>query len=300
MIDDPEAPSVWVIRPGALGDTILTLPLLETIRKTHATARTTFVGTAAYRCLLPAGTEFRAFESPRMLWLMAESEAEPDRPNERIDVAYVLLNNADPVAANLWSAGCTDIRVSSTRPPAGTHIVRHFHESLGLPVPERKPAFTHLIQEAEQNLIWMHPGSGGPAKCVPARVFYELADHVSRVTGLPIVVTQGEADSFLSEDPDWTRLLALPNTQLLTGKSIPDICRRLSSATLYVGNDSGISHLASGLGIPSIVLFRSTDPAQWAPWASEIQVHIVDARNSPDINVIEIGTELISSLIGGA
>jgi ADP-heptose:LPS heptosyltransferase len=300
MIDDPVAPSVWVIRPGALGDTILTLPLLETIRKAHASARIVFVGTATYGCLLPAGTEFRAFESPQMLWLMREPGGPDQRSPEHIDTAYVLLNNADPVSANLWSAGCTDTHVSATRPPAATHIVRHFHESLGLSVPERKPALTHLIQKAEQDLIWMHPGSGGASKCAPVSVFYDLADHVSRVTGLPIVVTQGKADSFLSDDPDWPRLLAVPNTQLLTGKSIPDICCGLSAASLYVGNDSGISHLAAGLGIPSIVLFRSTDPAQWAPWAPEDQVRIVDVRSSSDINVVRTVTELISTLIGRA
>jgi ADP-heptose:LPS heptosyltransferase len=48
--------------------------------------------------------------------------------------------------------------------------------------------------------------------------------------------------------------------------------------SLYLGNESGICHLAAGLGVPSIVLFVSTDPAQWAPWAPEEQVVPIDLR----------------------
>jgi ADP-heptose:LPS heptosyltransferase len=65
-----------------------------------------------------------------------------------------------------------------------------------------------------------------------------------------------------------------------------EICEKLGSARLFIGNDSGVSHLAAGLGIPSAVMFMATDPAQWMPWARPENLHVMDLRDeipAPDL-----------------
>ena len=57
------------------------------------------------------------------------------------------------------------------------------------------------------------------------------------------------------------------------------ICERMRHARFYVGNDSGISHLAALIGVFSILFFMRTDPLQWAPWAPLDQRIIVDYRD---------------------
>ena len=60
---------------------------------------------------------------------------------------------------------------------------------------------------------------------------------------------------------------------------------------LFLGNDSGISHLAANLGVPSVVFFTITDPAQWAPWVPPDQIRIVDLRGQ-NLSEMDISKEL--------
>jgi ADP-heptose:LPS heptosyltransferase len=46
----------------------------------------------------------------------------------------------------------------------------------------------------------------------------------------------------------------------------------MSRATVFIGNDSGPAHMAAAFGIPSIVLFSTTNPAIWGPWRTEQEV----------------------------
>ena len=62
-----------------------------------------------------------------------------------------------------------------------------------------------------------------------------------------------------------------PQEHLPEALRIPDLydlARWLRAARVFVGNDSGISHLAAAVGTPTITLFRATRPQVWAPPAS--------------------------------
>jgi ADP-heptose:LPS heptosyltransferase len=107
-----------------------------------------------------------------------------------------------------------------------------------------------------------------------------LAQTLRDNLGWDMAVTASEEDAFLRDHPDWTRLIAGPRTQLLENRPFEELCETLGAARLFVGNDSGIGHLAANLGIPSAVLFVSTDPVQWAPWVPEDRLRVIDLRNS--------------------
>jgi heptosyltransferase III len=94
--------------------------------------------------------------------------------------------------------------------------------------------------------IAVHPFSGSPKKNWPPGKFQELAGSLP----LPVEFTAG------------------PEEELAGAVRFDDLgslAKWLAGARVYVGNDSGISHLAAAVGVPVVVIFRSTDPNLWAP-----------------------------------
>ncbi|MEJ2717762.1 MAG: glycosyltransferase family 9 protein [Deltaproteobacteria bacterium] len=270
--------SILIVRPGALGDTILTFPLLASIRKQYPHARITLVGNRSCRSLAPPGIDVEGIDDQKWLWLFSSSPPDPSSSATVYSRAYVILNRPDMVVANLVRTGTESVRHASSRPGRGKHVVEHLHEAFGLPVPPRKPALLHLVPPRAQDLIWVHPGSGGRRKCVPLDFITSFSERLSSRTGWPLAVTAGEEDAFLKVQPAWKRLTGERGAILFENRPIEEICRELGGAQLFVGNDSGISHLAAGLGIPSTLFFISTDPVQWAPWVPGAQLSVFDVR----------------------
>lgn len=275
MTSSTLAPRFLVVRPGALGDTILTVPLLRSIRDRYQWTLT-LLGTRSYGLLMPSGVDFRAIDHPDWLWLFsdASSPLPPDVP--WFHRAYIVLMHPERIVANLCRAGTRRCLTAPSMPPPGIHVVEHLHRGLGLEPPALEPALIHLRPKERRNVIWAHPGSGGPHKCVPLAFMAQMVTHLRERLGWDVVITAGEEDAFLKGHPEWTALVGGPRTHLLDSRSLLDLCKDLGGARLFVGNDSGISHLAAGLGIPSAVLFVATDPAQWAPWAPSEQLLIGD------------------------
>ena len=275
MTSSTLAPRFLVVRPGALGDTILTVPLLRSIRDRYQWTLT-LLGTRSYGLLMPSGVDFRAIDHPDWLWLFsdASSPLPPDVP--WFHRAYIVLMHPERIVANLCRAGTRRCLTVPSMPPPGIHVVEHLHRGLGLEPPALEPALIHLRPKERTNVIWAHPGSGGPHKCVPLAFMAQMVTHLRERLGWDVVITVGEEDAFLKGHPEWPALVGGPRTHLLDSRPLLDLCRELGGARLFVGNDSGISHLAAGLGIPGTVLFVATDPAQWAPWAPADQLLIGD------------------------
>jgi heptosyltransferase-2 len=113
----------------------------------------------------------------------------------------------------------------------------------------------------------VHPGSGGARKRWPARRFAELAACLEA----PVLVVEGPADSEACRE----FAEALPVSVLLgraTGMPLCRLAALLMESRGYIGNDSGVSHLAGALGVPTVAVFGPTDPAVWAPRGPEISV----------------------------
>ncbi len=270
--------TILVIRPGALGDTILTLPVLDTIQAENPDAIITFLGNRAYRDLIPSNIDFQAFDDREWLWLFYPEEANPPADGRHFDRAYVILNQSEDVILNLKRAGTETLQSCASLPDHGRHVVEHLHAALGLTVPHPRPYLTRLACEPRSETIWVHPGSGGKAKCAPLAMLMALATELSTITGWKPVITAAEEDAFLHELADWKQIVESEGMTVLEKRPLLELCNELGRSRLFLGNDSGISHLAANLGIPSVVYFTITDPAQWGPWVPWDQMHIVDLR----------------------
>jgi hypothetical protein len=113
--------------------------------------------------------------------------------------------------------------------------------------------------------VAIHPGSGGRRKCWPAYRFAELAGHLDA----PVLLIEGPADADVC--CEFTEALA-PSVLVVrvAGVSLPRLAALLVECRGYVGNDSGVSHLAAALGVPTVAVFGPTDPAVWAPRGSKV------------------------------
>lgn len=112
----------------------------------------------------------------------------------------------------------------------------------------------------------IHPFSGSAKKNWPLEKFQGLARRLERV--MPVRWCAGP------EDPPLEDLLAasLPGAQVVRMDDLYDLARWLAGARLYIGNDSGITHLAAAAGAPVLALFGPTDPAVWAPRGPNVRV----------------------------
>ncbi|MFH0824627.1 MAG: glycosyltransferase family 9 protein [Pseudomonadota bacterium] len=271
--------SILVVRPGALGDTILAFTLTRTLHGLHPDARITFLGTGRYREIAPQYIDYRSVDHRDWTPLFAASaEGAFSPPVSRFDTAFVVMNRPENVMERLNDLVDGEVRCGPSTPTGGRHVVKFMHEGLGLPLPEKAAVLDHLSTPDRAPLIWLHPGSGGAKKCLPLNITASLADSLKRETGWALGISLGEEDAFLTDHPHWERLARLCDGPMVRGESLSSLCRVMGNAGLYVGNDSGISHLAAGMGIPAIVCFRTTDPVVWSPWVPDASVRVVDCR----------------------
>jgi ADP-heptose:LPS heptosyltransferase len=71
------------------------------------------------------------------------------------------------------------------------------------------------------------------------------------------------------------------------GLSLVETAALLERCTLFVGNDSGLSHLAAALGIPTVAVFGPTDPSVWAPRGRRVEaVRTSDGTAWPTVNAV--------------
>jgi ADP-heptose:LPS heptosyltransferase len=127
------------------------------------------------------------------------------------------------------------------------------------PTPEEHAAAARVLGALRHRFLALHPGSGSPAKNWAAEPFAAVANALAPARAYALI--EGPADREAVERvhalaPQGVRLRSLP---LRTLGAV------LTRALLYVGNDSGVSHLAAAYGASCLVAFGPTDPIVWAP-----------------------------------
>ncbi|HEY7357156.1 MAG TPA: glycosyltransferase family 9 protein [Ktedonobacterales bacterium] len=286
---------IVVFRPGALGDTLLAFPALAALRRVFVGCWLCAIGNAPALALArDAGLidEALPFDDLRWADLLSAAgirSAETRQTLAGARLAVLWLRDSDGLAAlNLRALGITPVLSAPGRPPAGARI--HAADYLlGTLAPllgdEQVPADMPLLEPSaaarawaeqewtqrglgERPVLMLHPGSGGHEKCWPPERFAALAGRFM-ANGWRALVSEGPADA-----PAAAALLAAlaaPRAERLTGLTLPQLAALLARtssagpAALYVGNDSGVSHLSAMLGVPTLALFGPTDPAIWAP-----------------------------------
>ena len=128
---------------------------------------------------------------------------------------------------------------------------------LELEPPERAvPAYAH-------GATIVHPGAASGARRWPPERWARVAEH-ERASGRVVLVTGSVAETALATDV--VTRARLPADALLAGRTdVLDLAALVAAAGRVVCGDTGVAHLATAFGTPSVVLFGPTSPALWGP-----------------------------------
>ena len=286
---------ILVIRPGALGDALLTLPALQALRSAFPSAEIELMGSLGVLRWLLGRSVVSAVSSFDRAGLGALFEVDSQPTNglrSYLGEFDWIVSYATPpehmFARNLLRFATGRVVCFDARPKAGlqtqmsTHLQMPLRE-LGIDACSEPPRISLTLSDqqaaeewwAEQELdsswvVAVHPGSGSQAKNWSAQRFAAVARHLQEDQGARVLLVSGPADN----RPVAAVQAAVRNGQCILLDSLPLECLAaiLARCKLYVGNDSGVSHLAAAVGTPTVVIFGPTDPAVWTPRGAAVQV----------------------------
>lgn len=282
-------PRVLVIRGGAIGDFILTLPALRLLRETIAGCHLEVIGYPAIAELArTAGLadSIRSLEHRTMAPLFAKTAPIDEALAEHLrsfNLVVSFLYDPDGLfRASMERVGVkTLIECSPLVNPDGPHASRQLAkglEKLAMYLEDDHLHRTHFqSQPHNQHRIAIHVGSGSEKKNWPLDRWLQVANSFS---DSEVIFITGEAEQERGIQPTGCPIWhALPLTELAT---------RLSTCTAFLGHDSGISHLAAACGVPSLLLFGPTDPAIWSPPQPWVQFLRNPTHELSDLSVHEV------------
>jgi heptosyltransferase III len=248
---------VLVLRPGALGDTLLAVPALRALRRAFDTVTLAAnAGTARLLASVGEVDHALAFDDPSLGWLFTGPATDQavvawmaDRPRGLPPGALV---------------------VPSRPPRMDRHCARYLLESLaplGIELNWDDHPLGVFAMRSEEILV--HPGSGSPTKNWPADRFAAVIRALHR----PVRLIVGEADAIAASQLEGSLGHDLDR---LTHPSLEELASHLAGCYAYLGNDSGVSHLAGLCGAHTVTLFGPTDPTVWRPVGPDVHVLTFD------------------------
>ena len=298
----PEVRSMLVIHQGALGDFILALPALRSLRRAFPEAKSVIMGYPRILELVE-----KRFYADEILSVDQKGMASFFVPEGSLDFALsqvfgtfelVVVFGKDEKSAlfrNLKRVCRGQIlHINSFPLPAGRihltdHLTRQF-KGYDLLVEELHPRL--YLTEADENwsknlynrkgltaeekpkAIVLHPGSGSKKKVWPIERFVELVRYLQGRSKSRILVALGPAEGpevqKAFEGIEWDMGPVAPI--LLRGLSLPQLASVMKGCLLFIGNDSGISHMAAALGLATVAIFGPTDPNVWSPRGEKVAV----------------------------
>jgi heptosyltransferase III len=270
-----------VIRGGALGDFLLTLPVLAALRDAAPEARLEMLAYPGIAKLARAGRlidEARSIEyGPLAGFFTQGSVLDPALRDyfASFDVVVSYLYDPDGIFAdNLRAAGVGRLIQGPARPADTAHAIDQLAgplTELGLALPTRATRLDFGADKGAPPTVALHPGSGSAAKNWPVDHWRLLAERLlAEYPDLHIAVVGGEADGAALEA---MRGLT-PDERVASWHNLPlnQLAARLASCRAYLGHDTGVSHLAAVAGVPSLLLFGPTDPGVWAPPHDQVRL----------------------------
>lgn len=316
---------ILVIRGGAVGDFILTLPALKAVRDAWPRAQIEILGYKHIAVLAENRFYAQAVRSieygPLSSFFARNSELPAELANYFVSFDLIISYLYDPdriFENNLRRCGvenllCGPPKVVENADHAARQLARPIEE-MGIrvvdlsekvfPSIEDRQFASDFLRSLQQPIVAIHPGSGSKEKNWPLENWIAL---FSGTDGFPdaegkhgrhgrfpsLVVISGEADKSQTEqlerewkdrDVRFAKNLPLPHLAAVLERSI------------FVGHDSGISHLAAAAGANCILLFGATNPDVWAPRNKNVPVVAATSGRLSDLEITQVEAEITAAL----
>jgi len=273
-------PPVLLVRAGGLGDVLLLRRAVARVRVAGHSPWLWVPGRYGSALLGPGEADaILDWDSPETARVLGRPDRAPAAFGNRLGrvVGVIAFSRGLEVALAGLQVGCV---ARDPQPPPGWHAADWYENGViealgsGEPIPALAPCGTTPDERAEaqallrrlpSGFLAVHAGSGSASKNWPARRFLELAQILS--PNHPWLLIEGPAEPRAGSIPDGT-----DRAVVARGLGLRVLGTALAQSGLYVGNDSGVTHLAAAWGAPTIALFGPTDPAIWAPTGPHVTV----------------------------
>jgi ADP-heptose:LPS heptosyltransferase len=297
---DKEIKKAAFIQPGAIGDCVLTLPLAAFVKKNLGLHQIDLIGRTEYTSFYPARTTIDRVRSMELLPMHRLFESPEDfalEDNTRLiqtffeyDYVISFLGSDYPHFEQnlLFAIHCShsgEVTMMPMTPTEHVHTAQfHIQEFVKRnplleceiadctkdiyirPLPTDLSAGTDILnckKISEQAAICLiHPGSGGMHKCWAAENFVALAK-VLRTRSVEPIFLLGPAEQERFSESVQNQFKK--NGYVLSGLDLDSVFQVLSCVDYFVGNDSGISHIAGAMGKKTAALFGPTNPIYYRP-----------------------------------
>jgi ADP-heptose:LPS heptosyltransferase len=299
-----------ILQPGAIGDCILTLPLAEFMKDYLELGGVDILGHTEYIDIFPGRTcvdSIRSIDSVDLHRLFTETSTFDLVDGDALintfsDYAWIVTFLGEPDSnfeQNLiFTANCsrsTEVVTVSMKPSekSSTHITDFYIEQLvaqsGLSsskpplvcktknlikankadISRGREILEEINVDSSEKLVVIQPGSGGSHKCYHLDNFLIVAEKlVSK--NIQVVFLLGPTEVEQLSASAMTEIEAVAGR--LVNQPLADVLTVLSNASCYIGNDSGITHLAAAMGTKTVAIFGPTNPAVYSPIGPSVTV----------------------------
>ena len=275
---------ILVIRGGALGDFILTLPAIRLLREKYPESSLDILG---YRhiTMLAEGRYYadstRSIEQASLAgFFHPKADLDPALCEYFAGFQQVVSYLYDPEGffhSGLRRAGVKSLIAASPRICEGEHAACQLSRPLkvlGLklenpaarifPSDQDRAAAQEILRPLPGPFVAIHPGSGGSRKNWPIERWLELQRALLDDPRMGhLLVIGGESDELQISSMKLAKVAG--RQTILQSLSLSVLAAILAECALFIGHDSGISHLAAAVEIPCLLLFGPTNPDVWAP-----------------------------------
>ena len=301
---------ILVIRGGAIGDFVLTLPAIRLLRDRFPNAHLEILGykhIAALALKRFYANAIRSIESASLAKFFAKDSQLPTELLDyfgAFDLILSYLSDPDEIfetnvkksRAETFLAGPSKLDNSEhaafqlARPLAALGLSLKDPAAHLFPANDDRRAVSPLLEKCGE-MIALHPGSGSETKNWPLENWIELGDALL-AKGRDLIIIAGEADTARTEQlrTEWkgkpvrfAETLPLPHLAALL------------EGSFFIGHDSGISHIAAAAGARCLLLFGRTDPSIWAPANEKVTV-----LRAPEGNMELLETETVAAALWAA
>lgn len=310
-----------IICPGAIGDCLLTLPLANHVKSLLGLGGIDFIGHTEYIDYFPGRTcidGIKSIESIEFHRLFADRNEFVVEDGDRLISSFsryesiisfmgdedcnfesnliYTVNCSHPAAITMLPLKCN----GEFRGHISEFYIRKFVEENGLDteqsvvdtaLPLLKAHKSDLEQgrivleglgiDPDDKLVIIHPGSGGEAKCWHVDNYLGLADKLAS-SGVQVLFLAGPAESPMIENGLAERAKSFG--YFLSDLDLTGVLQVFTWGDCFIGNDSGISHLAGGMGLATVAVFGPTNPDVYKP-------------NGPRVNVFNANPEGFSGAL---
>ena len=242
-----------IVRPGAIGDFIVSLPALECLKTGYLE-----VWTAGPNVPLARFADQARSIASTGLDLVGVTDPPPGLIDQlRGFDSIVSWYGANRAEFRQAVGGLPFTFFDALPKDASRHATDFYLDQARTIAPCASDGVPRIVCERKpENFAVIHPFSGSARKNWPLAKFRALAARLERV--MPVAWCAGP------DDP--------PLPEAVRHENLYQLGCWLSQARLYIGNDSGITHLAAAVGTPVLALFGPTDPAVWAPRGPHVRV----------------------------